>query len=106
MRRYMQGTLDFACGIYAVINALSCIYGLDLAHARKIFQETVHALSKQERVWISFLCNETDHYWLIRWLLGRWCSASPWRLDVRQPFSDCLCPQSPRPLTDRLNTFL
>jgi hypothetical protein len=90
----MQGTLDFACGIYAVINALSCTYGLDLASARKIFQETVHALSEQERLWNSFLYNETDHYWLIRWLLGRWCLEPPWRLDVRQPFSDCLCPKS------------
>ena len=94
MRRYMQGTLDFACGIYAVINALSCTHGLELANARKIFQETMHALSKQEKAWNSFLHNETDHYWLIRWLLGRWCFESPWRLEIRQPFSDCLSPEN------------
>jgi hypothetical protein len=90
----MQGTLDFTCGIYAVINALSCTYGLDLASARKIFQETMHALSGQERLWNSFLHNETDHYWLVRWLLSRWCFEPPWQLEIRQPFSDCLCPES------------
>lgn len=95
MRRYMQGTLDFTCGIYAVINALSCTHGLELAQARKIFQETMQALSEQEKIWNSFLSNKTDHYWLIRWLLGRWCMEPPWRLDVRQPFADCLLPAPP-----------
>jgi len=90
----MQGTLDFTCGIYAVINALSCIYGLKLAQAKKIFQETMQTLSGQEKIWNSFLYNETDHYWLVRWLLGRWCSEPPWKLDVRQPFADCLLPES------------
>lgn len=28
MRRYLQGTLDYACGIYAVINALSLCHNL------------------------------------------------------------------------------
>jgi len=88
----MQGTLDFTCGIYAVINALSCTYGLELAPAKKIFQETMHTLSGQKKIWNSFLSNETDHYWLVRWMLGRWCSEAPWELDVRQPFADCLLP--------------
>lgn len=92
MRRYMQGTLDFACGIYAVINALSRTHGLDLANARAIFRESILALSQQERLWLSFLRNETDHYWLVRWLLGRWCLGPPWLLHIRQPFSDCLEP--------------
>ena len=94
MRRYMQGTLDFTCGIYAVVNALSCIYGLELAQAKKIFQETLQTLSGQETIWNSFLSNETDHYWLVRWLLGRWCLSPPWKLDVRQPFADFLLPDS------------
>jgi len=90
----MQGTLDFTCGIYAVINALSCAYGLELAQAKKIFQETMQTLSGQEKIWNSFLCNETDHYWLVRWLLGRWCSELPWKLEVWQPFADCLLPEN------------
>jgi hypothetical protein len=90
----MQGTLDFTCGIYAVINALSCTYGLDLANARKLFRETMHALSGQEKLWSNFLRNETDHYWLIRWLLARWCFEPPWQLEIRQPFSDCLRPEN------------
>jgi hypothetical protein len=90
----MQGTLDFTCGIYAVVNALSCIYGLELSQARKIFRETLRALSGQENIWSSLLCNETDHYWLVRWLLGRWCMEPPWQLDIRQPFAGCLLPDN------------
>lgn len=91
----MQGTLDFTCGIYAVINALSRTHGLDLANARTIYRETIGALSEQKRLWNSFLRNETDHYWLVRWLLGRWCLEPPWQLDLRQPFGDCLIPKQP-----------
>ncbi len=94
MRRYMQGTLDFACGIYAVINALSRTHGLDLENARGIFRESILTLSQQEGIWLHFLRNETDHYWLVRWLLGRWCCEPPRRLEIMQPFSDCLQPRS------------
>ena len=92
MRRYMQGTLDFACGIYAVINALSCMHGLDLAGARKIFQETMLVLSRRETLWDRFLRNETDHYWLVRWMVWRWCLEPSREVTILQPFSDCLLP--------------
>ena len=36
--------------------------------------------------------NETDHYWLVRYMLQRWCTAAPWKLRPGQPFSDCLLP--------------
>ncbi|MDR2489077.1 MAG: hypothetical protein LBD42_06265 [Desulfovibrio sp.] len=89
-RRYLQGTLDFACGIYAVINALACARGLDLVGARRIFQETGIALAEKPELWRSFMRNETDQYWLVRYMLRRWCRADPWKLCLRQPFSDCL----------------
>ena len=44
MRRYMQGTLDFTCAVYAVINSLSVIHNLDLATGRMILAETLQAL--------------------------------------------------------------
>ena len=91
-RRYLQGTLDFACAIYAVINALACSHGLDLAGGRRIFQETAISLAENPDLWRRFLRNETDHYWLVRYMLERWCRVAPWRLAVRQPFSDCLTP--------------
>ncbi len=91
-RRYLQGTLDFACAIYAVINALAHTRGLDLAGARRMFQETEISLAEVPDLWKSFLRNETDHYWLVRYMLERWCGSAPWKLNVRQPFSDCLLP--------------
>lgn len=72
MRRYIQGTLDFACGIYAVINAFSHIHALNLSGARRMFMECQLELSADYRVWKSYLRNETDHYWLVRHLLHRW----------------------------------
>ena len=96
-RRYLQGTLDFACAIYAVINALACTHGLDLGGSRRIFQETGISLAEYPALWKSFLRNETDHYWLVRYMLHRWCRAEPWRLFQRQPFSDCLMPGSSGP---------
>lgn len=92
MRRYLQGTLDYACGIYAVINALSCTHSLDLPGARKIFQETLLSLAEQPELWSRFVRNQTDHYWLVRYMLQRWCTSRPYRLEIGQPFSSCLLP--------------
>jgi hypothetical protein len=92
MRRYLQGTLDFACAIYAVINALACTHGLELADARKIYRETSLALSGKSDLWPAFLRNQTDHYWLVRYMAGRWCVNPPYRLRPVQPFSSCLLP--------------
>lgn len=92
MRRYLQGTLDFACAVYAVINALSVMYALDLAGARHIFKETHVSLAGEPALWDDYLGNNTDHYWLVRHMLRRWCSGGPYALRLAQPFSDCLLP--------------
>ena len=106
MRRYLQGTLDFACGIYAVINALSCLRGLDLAGARRVFQETQISLASRPGLWARFSRNETDHYWLVRYMLQRWCLEPPYRLHFFQPFSDCLLPGPQALDLDRASMFL
>lgn len=91
IRRYMQGTLDFACGIYAVINALSLVYGLNLAGARRIFAECQLELAAHPRTFARYMRNETDHYWLVRYMLRRWCppgKALPFQgLSVCCPFA-------------------
>ena len=92
MRCYFQGTLDYACGIYAVINALSCTHGLDLAAARRILQDLFESLPEHPALWRAFVRNETDHYWLIRQGLSRWCLGPHWTYRAEQPFSDCLMP--------------
>jgi hypothetical protein len=93
MRQYFQGTLDFACGLYAVMNALACIHSLDLARARSLFQEFLGVLPAYPALWRAFLRNETDHYWLIRHSLARWCSTPPLACAAEQPFSVCLLPR-------------
>jgi hypothetical protein len=92
MRLYYQGTLDYACGLYAVINALACTHGLDLNNARDIFQESLRSLPKNPALWQAFLRNETDHYWLIRRTLSIWCCAPPWKYSIEQPFGEALLP--------------
>ena len=93
MRRYLQGTLDFDCAVYAVINALARTRDIELAAARYIYQETMLALSACPRLWEAHVRNGTDHYWMVRHLLSRWCGKGSWHLRIRQPFGDCLLPE-------------
>lgn len=92
MRRYLQGTLDFACGIYAVINALSCIYSIPLAEARRLLTEIHVDLAASPDLFRAFCHNETDHYWIVRCMLARVQSDRRYNLDLCQPFSTCLMP--------------
>jgi hypothetical protein len=101
MRRYLQGTLDFACAVYAVINAVSCVYRLDLFAAREIFRRTLLHFSENARVWEAFVNNRTDHYWVVRYMLRRWCAQGRFWLEPSLPFSR-LGPPSDRELD--LNT--
>jgi len=94
MRRYLQGTLDFACGIYAVINALSCTHTIDLAAARSIFQSAFMDLAADPSLFKAFCRNETDHYWLVRGMLARIDTLHGYKLELVQPFSNCLLPGS------------
>jgi hypothetical protein len=71
MKAYHQGQLDYFCGLYAFINALRLICGLDLADARLIFAQTLQELSAYPVLWQAMLDNDTDYYWLLRYLSGR-----------------------------------
>lgn len=94
MRRYLQGTLDYACGIYAVVNALACTHSLELEAARRIFQESLEGLAASPELFKAFCRNETDHYWLVRCLLARAGTRYGFAIELFQPFSDCLLPRS------------
>ncbi len=106
MRRYLQGTLDYACGLYAVVNALACTHGLDLARGRYIFQETLLALSGRPGLWMPFARNDTDHYWLVNYLLAAWCGSAPWRYRREQPFSSCLLGRDPEAALENAGLYL
>lgn len=92
MRQYFQGTLDFACGVYAVINALSLTHNIPLLTARRIFAETLNDIFLYPRLKRAFLFNETDHYWIIRYCLARYAVEPPFKLDIVQPYDDSLIP--------------
>ncbi len=106
MRRYMQGTLDFTCGVYAVINALSVIHNLDLAAGRLILAEALRTLSTRPALWQAFLRNETDHYWLVDYCLARWCANGRFRLCALRPFApDPPLYETPEALLDNVRLF-
>ncbi|MDL2267667.1 hypothetical protein LJC46_06740 [Desulfovibrio sp. OttesenSCG-928-G15] len=106
MRRYLQGTLDFCCGVYAVLNALSCLYSIDLQTGRKIFQQTLNEFSSFADVWPHFLRNETDHYWVIRYLLQNRCTGAPYFVNFTQPFATGLTAGEPGAMPDFSSLYL
>lgn len=92
-RRYLQGTLDYYCGIYCVINALSCLYNIELSTARFIFSESILSLAARPNVFTPFSRNLTDHYWVVLYMLERWAVAEPFAPVITQPFDTSLLPQ-------------
>ncbi|MDR1125945.1 MAG: hypothetical protein LBM64_07820 [Deltaproteobacteria bacterium] len=89
MKAYHQGQLDFCCAIYAFINALKLVAGFGLADGRRILGETLREISARPALWEPFLDNNTDHYWVVRYLLGRYCRSG--RFACRAAF----LPQAP-----------
>lgn len=87
-RRYLQGTLDFHCGIYGVINALACLRGISLQAARTILSESVLALQPYPHLLKAFLRNETDHYWMVAYCLARWTRLLPFQVAYDQLYGD------------------
>jgi hypothetical protein len=90
MRRYYQGTLDFACGVYAVINTLSRTHEIDLAEARRLFAEAQEAIAARPELFSLFIHNATDHYWVVRFMLAHVLATRPYALECFQPFSEAL----------------
>jgi hypothetical protein len=71
MKAYHQGQLDFFCGLYAFINCLKLIGGLNLEAARGIFAQALREISAYPLLWQALLDNDSDYYWLMRYLFGR-----------------------------------
>jgi hypothetical protein len=79
-RPYLQGQLDFFCAVYAVINALRLLHGLNLEQGRGILGTVLDELSACPPLWRAVLHNGTDFYGLVDYLLGRFCGTGPWSL--------------------------
>jgi hypothetical protein len=71
MKAYHQGQLDFFCGLYAFINCLKLIGVLNLEAARQIFAQALREISAHPTPWQALLDNDSDYYWLMRYLFGR-----------------------------------
>ena len=92
MRRYLQGTLDYFCGIYCVINALSCLNNLSLHQGRQMLAGALLEISDNTLLLNRFLYNETDHYWVVAHMLERYAGAHPHKATWSQPFGKPWCP--------------
>lgn len=93
MNAYHQGQLDYFCAVYTVINALRLTHGIGLTDSREIFATALKEISAKPELWQALLDNNTDHHWVIRYLLGRFCHKGAWPLRVaRLPLN---LPQAP-----------
>ncbi|CAK7001988.1 MAG: hypothetical protein DELT_00067 [Desulfovibrio sp.] len=87
MQRYYQGQLDFFCAIYAVINALTALYGINLTQARALLATILSDVSRHPGLWEATLLNETDFHWLADHMLLA-CARSPsYPVRVSRPFT-------------------
>lgn len=87
MQRYYQGQLDFFCAIYAVTNALTALYGLNLSRARALLGTTLADISAYPDLWRATLANGTDFHWLIEHMLLACAKGHSYPVRVFRPFT-------------------
>ena len=87
MDRFYQGQLDFFCVVYAVINALTAVFGLNLSQARALLASALYDVSCHPQLWQATLENKTDFYWLAEYLLASCRRGSRYPLFVYRPFA-------------------
>lgn len=88
MQRFYQGQLDFFCAIYAVVNALTALYGINLTQARALFASILYDISRYPDLWRTTLANKTDFHWLAAHMLLACGKGSSYPLTVFRPFAD------------------
>lgn len=81
MKAYHQGQLDFFCAVYAFINSMRLMFGIQLTQARGMLAVALQEISAQPLLWDALLHNRTDHHWVAAYMLGRFCG--PGGLPVR-----------------------
>lgn len=87
MQRYYQGQLDFFCAIYAVINALTALYGLNLSQARTLFATMLSDIAGHPGLWHATLTNKTDFHWLTEHMLHACTKGQSYPVRVFRPFT-------------------
>ncbi|MCC8194726.1 MAG: hypothetical protein LIP28_08790 [Deltaproteobacteria bacterium] len=88
MQRFYQGQLDFFCAAYAVVNALTALYGINLSQARALFASVLSDVSRHPALWRATLYNDTDFHWLSDYMLLACGKASSYPVRVIRPFAE------------------
>lgn len=88
MQRFYQGQLDFFCAAYAVINAMTALYGIKLSQARALLASALSDVSRQPDLWLATLYNETDFHWLTDYMLLACNKSTSYPMRVFRPFAE------------------
>ena len=88
MHRYYQGQLDFFCALYAIINAMTALFNLNLMQARALFATALNDISQHPELWHATLENKTDFHWLVAYLLDGASRGPSYPLRVHRPFAE------------------
>ena len=89
MQRFYQGQLDFFCAAYAVINAMTALYGIDLAQGRTLLASALADISRHPALWKATLYNDTDFHWLADYMLYACSQTAAYPVTVTRPFAAC-----------------
>mgnify|MGYP007101894880 CR=1 FL=1 len=65
MQAFNQGRVDNFCAIYAVLNALQVLYGINVLEARTIFNRTLLRHSHDSKKFAAILNHKTDYVALV-----------------------------------------
>ena len=87
MQRFYQGQLDFFCAIYAVINALTALYGISLTQGRALFATILSDISQHSELWHATLENGTDFHWLVEHMALACQKGTSCPVRVHRPFA-------------------
>lgn len=87
MQRFYQGQLDFFCAVYAVINALTALYGINLAQGRSLFASMLSDISRYPGLWRATLENRTDFHWLAEHMILACQKGSSYPVRAHRPFA-------------------
>ena len=88
MQRFYQGQLDFFCAAYAVINAMTAMYGINLSQARALLASALADVSRHPVLWQATLYNETDFHWLADYMLFACNKSITYPIRVSRPFAE------------------
>lgn len=107
MQRFHQGQLDFFCAVYAVINALNALYGINLTQARTLFATILSDISRHPALWHITLTNNTDFHWLVAHMLLGCRKGASYPVRVFRPFMrEREIPESAAELADACSFIL